>query len=42
MNYTVTPDAVLNLATGNCEVLRETCSSPGAAATGVRSCTLNR
>lgn len=29
MNYTVTSDAVLNLDTGNCQVLQEACGSPG-------------
>ena len=29
MNYTVTPDAVLDLATGTCQILQEGCGSPG-------------
>ena len=36
MNYTVTPDAVLNLATGNCEVLQEACGSPGRGSDNVK------
>lgn len=36
MNYTVTPDAVLNLATGGCEVLQEACGSPGRGSDNVK------
>lgn len=36
MNYTVTQDAVLNLATGNCEVLQEACGSPGRGSDNVK------
>ncbi|WP_158755045.1 TonB-dependent receptor [Dyella sp. S184] len=36
MNYTVTPDAVLNLATGTCEVLQEACGSPGRGSENVK------
>lgn len=36
MNYTVTPDAVLNLATGRCEVLQEACGSPGRGSENVK------
>ncbi|MEO5829053.1 MAG: TonB-dependent receptor [Rhodanobacter sp.] len=35
MNYTVTPDAVLNLATGKCQILQEGCGSPGRGSEGV-------
>ncbi|MGH8156854.1 MAG: TonB-dependent receptor plug domain-containing protein [Rhodanobacter sp.] len=36
MNYTVTSDAILNLATGNCEVLQEACGSPGRGSDNVK------
>lgn len=36
MNYTVTPDAVLNLATGGCAVLQEACGSPGRGSDNVK------
>jgi iron complex outermembrane receptor protein len=36
MNYTVTPDAQLNLATGGCEVLQEACGSPGRGSENVK------
>lgn len=36
MNYTVTPDAVLNLTTGGCEVLQEACGSPGSGSDNVK------
>ncbi|RCS28833.1 TonB-dependent receptor [Rhodanobacter denitrificans] len=36
MNYTVTPDAVLNLATGGCQVLQEACGSPGRGSDNVK------
>ncbi|MFC5582799.1 TonB-dependent receptor plug domain-containing protein [Rhodanobacter terrae] len=36
MNYTVSPDAVLNLATGNCQVLQEACGSPGRGSDNVK------
>jgi len=36
MNYTVTPDAILNLATGNCQVLQEACGSPGRGSDNVK------
>ena len=36
MNYTVTPDAVLNLATGGCSVLQEACGSPGRGSDNVK------
>ncbi|HXD37263.1 MAG TPA: TonB-dependent receptor [Rhodanobacter sp.] len=36
MNYTVTPDAVLNLETGRCEVLQEACGSPGRGRDNVK------
>ncbi|GAB2551643.1 TonB-dependent receptor plug domain-containing protein [Rhodanobacter koreensis] len=36
MNYTVTPDAVLNLTTGRCEVLQEACGSPGRGSDNVK------
>jgi outer membrane receptor protein involved in Fe transport len=36
MNYTVTPDAVLNLATGKCQILQEGCGSPGRGSQNVK------
>ena len=36
MNYTVTPDAVLDLNTGRCEVLQEACGSPGRGKDNVK------
>ncbi len=36
MNYTVTSDAILNLATGNCAVLQEACGSPGRGSDNVK------
>ncbi|KZC42096.1 MULTISPECIES: TonB-dependent receptor plug domain-containing protein [Rhodanobacter] len=36
MNYTVSPDAVLNLATGGCQILQEACGSPGRGADHVK------
>ncbi len=36
MNYTVTPDAVLNLATGKCQILQEGCGSPGRGSENVK------
>lgn len=36
MNYTVTPDAVLNLATGTCAILQEGCGSPGRGSDNVK------
>ncbi|MDQ6647398.1 MAG: TonB-dependent receptor, partial [Pseudomonadota bacterium] len=36
MNYTVTPDAILNLATGTCEILQEGCGSPGRGSQNVK------
>jgi iron complex outermembrane receptor protein len=36
MNYTVTPDARLNLATGNCQILQEGCGSPGRGSENVK------
>jgi outer membrane receptor protein involved in Fe transport len=36
MNYTVTPDAVLNLATGKCQILQEGCGSPGRGSDNVK------
>jgi outer membrane receptor protein involved in Fe transport len=36
MNYTVTPNAVLDLNTGRCEVLQEACGSPGRGSDNVK------
>ncbi|MEP7186769.1 MAG: TonB-dependent receptor [Rhodanobacter sp.] len=36
MNYTVTPDAILNLATGTCAILQEGCGSPGRGSDNVK------
>ncbi|MDE2248644.1 MAG: TonB-dependent receptor [Xanthomonadaceae bacterium] len=36
MNYTVTPDAVLNLTTGKCAILQEGCGSPGRGSENVK------
>ncbi|OOG53341.1 TonB-dependent receptor [Rhodanobacter sp. C03] len=36
MNYTVTPDAVLDLATGTCQILQEGCGSPGRGSDNVK------
>ncbi|MFA6232325.1 MAG: TonB-dependent receptor [Rhodanobacter sp.] len=36
MNYTVTPDALLNLATGKCQILQEGCGSPGRGSENVK------
>lgn len=36
LNYTVTDDAILNTATGNCQVLAEACGSPGRGSFNVK------
>lgn len=36
MNYTVTPNAILNLATGTCAILQEGCGSPGRGSDNVK------
>ncbi|KAA0068252.1 TonB-dependent receptor [Rhodanobacter sp. T12-5] len=36
MNYTVTPDAVLDLTTGTCQILQEGCGSPGRGSENVK------
>jgi len=36
MNYSVTQDAILNLATGNCQVVQEACGSPGRGSENVK------
>ncbi|HWU77967.1 MAG TPA: TonB-dependent receptor [Rhodanobacter sp.] len=36
MNYTITPDAILNLATGTCAILQEGCGSPGRGSDNVK------
>ena len=36
MNYTVTSDAILDPATGTCEVLQEACGSPGSGSYNVK------
>ncbi|MEO8779521.1 MAG: TonB-dependent receptor [Rhodanobacter sp.] len=36
MNYTITPDAILNLGTGTCAILQEGCGSPGRGSDNVK------
>ncbi|HKR76659.1 MAG TPA: TonB-dependent receptor [Rhodanobacter sp.] len=36
MNYDVTSDAILDIATGNCQILQEACGSPGRGSYNVK------